>query len=79
MGCARRRVLAVAFGSFVVLFEGFEHVLSTTVVNALHKGRFSHTFRASAQNLAKTHSPEELSSICSQGLGLEHGRTAQRS
>ena len=79
MGCARHRILAVAFGSFVVLFEDFEHVLSITMVNALHKGCFSHTFPASAHALAKIHSPEVLSSICSQGLGLEHGRTAQRS
>ena len=57
----------------------FEHVFTTTVVIALHKGRISRTFRASAHTTAKTHSPEVLSSIRSQGLGLEHGRIAQRS
>ena len=59
--------------------KGFEHVFTTTVVNALHKGRISHSFRASAHLTARTHSPEVLSPICSQSLGYEHGRIAQRS
>lgn len=49
------------------------------MVVALHKGCISHTFRASAHHTAKTHSPDVLLSICSQGLGLEHGWLAQRS
>lgn len=57
----------------------FEHVFTTTVVIALHQGCISHTFRALAQLRAKIHSPDVLLSICSQGLGLEHGWLAQRS
>ena len=56
-----------------------EHIFTATVVTALHKGCISPTFRASAHPTAKTHSPDVLPSICSQGLGLEHGRLAQRS
>ena len=59
--------------------KGFEHVFTATVVNALHKGRILRTFRASAHLIVRTHSPEVLSPICSQSLGYEHGRIAQRS
>ena len=71
--------LWLSLGSSWSWLKGSEHVFTTTVVIALHKGGISHTFRVSAQIIAKTHSPEKLSSICSQGLGLEHGRIAQRS
>ena len=72
-------LLWLSLGSSWSCWKEFEHVFTATVVKALHKGRISRTFRASAQTTAKTHSPEVLSSICSEGLGLEHGRIAQRS
>ena len=71
--------LRLSLGSSWSWLKGYEHVFTTTVVVAFHKGGISHTFRAPAHILAKTHSPEKLSSICSQGFGLEHGRIAQRS
>lgn len=73
------RLLWSSLGSSWSWWKEFEHVFTTTVVIALHKGRISHTFRALAHTTAKIHSPEALSSIRSQGLGLEHGRIAQRS
>ena len=71
--------LRLSLGFSWLRLKGFEHVFTATVVNALHKGRIPHTFRASAQLKAMTHSPEVLSPICSQSLGYEHGRIAQRS
>ena len=71
--------LRLSLGFLWLRLKGFEHVFTTTVANALHKGRISHSFRASAHLTARTHSPEVLSTICSQSLGYEHGRIAQRS
>lgn len=72
-------LLPLSLGSLWLCLKEFEHVFTTTVVIALHKGRISHTFRASAHTTETTHSPEVLSSISSKGLRLEHGRVAQRS
>lgn len=63
----------------MAISKEFGHVFTSTVVIAFHKGRISYTFRASAHSIAKTHSPDVLSSICSRGPGLERGRLAQRS
>ena len=71
--------LRLSLGFSWLCLKEFEHVFTATVVNALHKGRISHTFRASAHLIARTHSPEVFSPICSQSLGYEHGRIAQRS
>lgn len=69
----------LSLGSSRSCLKEFEQVFTTTVVIALHKGRISHTFRASAHPTAMAHSPDVLSSIRSQGLVLEHGWLAQRS
>lgn len=79
MGRVGHHKFVVVFGIFVVGLKEFEHVFTTTVVIALHKGRISHAFRASAHPTAKAHTPDVHSSICSQGLDLEHGWLAQRS
>lgn len=79
VGCVGHQVFVVVFGIFVIVFDEFEHVFTSTVVIALHTGCITHTFRASAHTTAVAHSPDMLSSICSHGLGLERGWFAKRS
>ena len=79
VGCVGHQVFVAVFGIFVIVFDEFEHVFTSTVVIALHTGCITHTFRASAHTTAVAHSPDMLSSICSHGLGLERGWFAKRS
>ena len=72
-------ILWLSLGSSWSCLNELEHVFTSTVVIALHKGCISHTFRVSAHPTAETHSPDVLSSIRSQGPGLEHGWLALRS
>ena len=79
VGCVGRCIFVIVFGIFVLTFERVRARLYFYEVIALHKGRYSHALRASAHTIAKIHSQDVLSSICSCGLGLEHGWFAQRS
>ena len=79
VGCVGHHIILVVFGIFVAMDERVRARLYYYGGNRLPKGCVPHTFRVSALTTAKTHSPEVLSSVCSHGLGLEHGRFAQRS
>ena len=56
-------ILWLSLGYSWLWLKEFEHVFTSTVVIALHKGCISHTFRVSARPTAKTHSLDVLSAI----------------